>query len=484
MRELEYTFQKGMQRGLRPDKSNPFNNEFLTECFNLKGTSLGIVSYKELINPFSATVTWPFPQFFAGMTQGILCSGNEVFTVGSDYSLITKASCDQSTLWSMADFGSYVVLTNGLVMIISDPTTGIFTVHTTAPSDIPICSSVCNFKGQLVGGGILSSWYGESSNSVIWSDIGSVNCIPSGRNEAGHRPMPCSGSVIEVKRLGDFCIVYGDSGINALIPSGQTFGLKEISSIGIFWKGSVGGDLEKHLFLSSLNELWIIDKSLDPKRLGYQEFMETLSNPIISYDSVLDEFHISDKTNGYVLTCTGKGSLTNPTTYSLSKCYQFVTSIGIFNGSRNCVCKSSEEYSVQVTTDVFDFGVRSMKTIGFIECDAISNVGLYLAVDYRYDRRGAFTRSPWRYVGKEGVVWCGITATDFRLCLKSVIVEGDTLVMEDGSTIVLENNSTLLTEGSGEDDYRNFSLSKINCKVKMSDRRFLIRGQYSRRLQE
>jgi len=484
MRELEYTFQKGMKLGLRPDKGNPLNNELLTDCFNVKPSPLGIVSYKELNMPFSATVTWPFPQFFAGMSQGIMCSGNEVFTVGSDYSLTTKTSCDQKTLWSIADFGPYVILTNGLVMVISDPTTGVFTTYTSAPSNIPICSSVCNFKGQMVGGNVLSSWYGEGNNSVIWSDIGSINCTPSGRNEAGHRPMPWGGSVVEVKRLGDFCMVYGNSGIGALVPSVQTFGLKEISGPGILWKGSVGGDWEKHLFLSTSNELWLIEKSLDPKKLGYQEFMETLVSPVISYDPVLDEFHISDSTHGYVLTCTGKGSLLNPATYGLSKCFQYVTSIGVFNGSRDCVCKNSEDYAVQVITDVFDFGVRGMKTLGFIECDAISNVGLYLAVEYRYDRKGEFARSPWRYVGKEGIVWCGITATDFKLCLKSVITEGDTLVMEDGSTIILESGSTLLAEGSGEDDYRDFKLSKINCKVKMTDRRFLIRGQYSRRLQE
>ena len=484
MKEFEYTFQKGLQHGLSPDKGNPTNSEFLSDCWNVKCSPLGLVSYNELAAPFSNTVIWPFPQFFAGMTQGLLCTGTEVFVVGSDYSQTFKVSTSQGTFWSLADFGPYVILANGVSVVIPSMTTGVWSAYTTAPSTtLPLLGTVCNFKGQLVGGNVKSDWYGEGSNSVVWSDIGSVNCTPGLKNEAGHRPMNWNGSVLMVKRLGDFCLVYGDSGISALVPAQQMFGLKEVPSGGILWAGAVGGDLEKHLFVSSENELWLIEKTLDPKRLGYREILKDMTNPVVSHDPTLDEFHVSDDVSGYVLTFTARGSLVSPAAMALTKCYQRPTSVGNFGGKRVGMSKNSDDYSVQVVTDVMDFGVRSLKTVAMIECDFESDVPLYLAVDYRYDKRGSFTRSAWRLTNKEGVAWCGVTAVDFRICLKSVITTGDTLVMEDGSTIVLEDGSELLTEGSGQDDFRNFKLSKINCKIKFTDKRFMVRGPYQRNIQ-
>ena len=475
MREFEYNFQEGLKRGLRPDKGNPTNNEFLTQCFNVKPSGLGIVPYEPLITPLSGVdLSWPFPQLLIGQLYKLLCRGTEIYTLDSNWGTSLKCTTTQNEIWDWADFGAYVVLTNGLKLVISNPATGDFTASDSL-STMPLFSTCCNFKGRLVGGNIKSSWYDCGSNSVIWSDIGSANCLPGqdNRNQAGYRNMNWHGQVLRVKRLGDVVIVYGDSGISALVPQKQYFGLKELHGGGIKWKGAVGGDENVHAFVDLSGYLWVLDKTLKLERIGYQEFLSPLSNPMVSYRSDLGEFLISDKSRCFVFT-----------KYGMGECHQITTSCGVSSGIAYGMCKDTKDYTAQITSDTFDFKVRSMKTVEWLEFDAIQNASMYAAVDYRYDKKGTFATSPWKVLNKEGVARICMTAVDFRLKLKTYIAPGIDLAMEDGSLIVLESGEELATEGSGDERYDTFSISRINVKVKASDKRFVVRGPYQRSIQD
>ena len=120
-----------------------------------------------------------------------------------------------------------------------------------------------------------------------------------------------------------------------------------------------------------------------------------------------------------------------------------------------------------------------------MECDAISNVDMYFGIDYRYSHYEDYVSSPWQLLNPQGVAYSGITAMDFRLKFKTQLSPGETIVMEDGTVITMEDGTPITMEGftGDEDDYRDFSMSYINCKVKMSDKRFLVRGPYKRSIE-
>ncbi|KKM64229.1 hypothetical protein LCGC14_1503510, partial [marine sediment metagenome] len=95
------------------------------------------------------------------------------------------------------------------------------------------------------------------------------------RNEGGWMAMPWQGDVLCTKPLGDNVVVYGEDGISALfLISGPvpTYGLKHLVDFGIADRGSVGGDDNKHIFVSELGDVWQITADLSMKRLGYKEF--------------------------------------------------------------------------------------------------------------------------------------------------------------------------------------------------------------------
>src|SRR4030042_7084959 len=104
MRELEYTFQKGFQLGLRPSKGNPTNNEFLMNCFNAKPSALGLLPYEPYQNPLQLAMSWPFPQIFIGISRTILCTQTEVYSVDGSWGTTLKITTTAGNFWDMADF--------------------------------------------------------------------------------------------------------------------------------------------------------------------------------------------------------------------------------------------------------------------------------------------------------------------------------------------------------------------------------------------
>jgi hypothetical protein len=91
-----------------------------------------------------------------------------------------------------------------------------------------------------------------------------------------------------------------------------------------------------------------------------------------------------------------------------------------------------------------------MKTVETLEFGLDSGSDAYGALDFNYDYNynSIFRSSSWKRLGKNGVVYPGITASDFRIKFKS-------------------------------DDYRDgVKLDYTNCKWKLSDKRS-VRGMYN-----
>jgi len=375
----------------------------------------------------------------------ILSTATAFYEIESDWTLTPLiSSLATGDIWDIADFGGYLLAANGNVMAYRAPSTGTWASFASA-TNIPRVLTVCNFKGQCIGGNVKTSWYDCGTTSVIWSEIGNAKFTPTKLNTAGYRPvLPFGGNVFRVKRLGNIVMVYSAAGVLAMVPVNDpapTFGFTELLNIGIPCKGAIGGDEHVHVFVDTDGWLWRVKEGSAPERLGYQEFFSPmLDNDImVSLDPSEQEFYISDGTVNYLLT-----------PYGLCETYQYVTSVIRSDDDTIGPFTSSGDTAFRVVTDTIDFGIRGFKSLGVVELgvdtgevDQDVDVALY----HRANKRSAFSQSSYIHTNPEGWTYPNITAHEFRLCVQA-------------------------------DSYLGMKLDYINSRIKVVDRRS-IRGLYA-----
>lgn len=255
---------------------------------------------------------------------------------------------------------------------------------TTCISALPLDScpeflTCCNFKGQALLGGIIStdpSWTKLGKCSVAWGAIGQFEFRPSRNRTAGYIKMPWSdqdeGLVLKVARLGDVVMVYGNGGRATLVPFSQPmatgYGLRDdIGGPGISKGFHFAGDKNLHGFIDTNNEFWVGGRDLKFNKLGYKEWIDALQVEndaeaadlpiIVSYSPNDRRFYIGGFSSGYVLT-----------EYGLYSCHQSVTSIGRYRGEvLGGYFKDVGDYFARVSVDDSDFKERGLKTVDTVE---------------------------------------------------------------------------------------------------------------------
>lgn len=440
MKEFDVTFDKGLTKGLRQFTSGQRNSLGLTTLRNAKPSETGLIPYEPLTDrDIATTVTHPKPQLFIGEKYRILADQGTIYEISDAWAKTSKLSgLSTDDVWDMADFRDYFVMTNGAVIVYIDLVTspGVAAYNSMASSStFPRFLTCCAFKGQLIGGNVKTSWHDASTYSVVWSGIGNVDFTPDAENDAGYMHGYKKGNVLRVLRLGDVVMVYCDNGIFALKPKGQFYGKQEILDIGIPAKSAVNGNFHKHVFVDSNDYVWRITSDLKAERLGYQEFISpmTQGSIVVSHDWEKDEFYITDGTTSFLLT-----------NFGLCETFLRPTSVGAVDGDSVGTFTSASDVTMLATTDVMDFGLRGMKTVGNIELGIDDDSTVQVAADYRYNKATAWASTGWKTVNLEGVAWLGITAVEFRLKVKASA-------------------------------YANVNLDYITAKIKVSDKRY-VRG--------
>lgn len=153
MREYTVTYDAGFANGLRPNPRNPRNVQFLAMLAGAIPYDNVLSSLDELPVPVSvAGAQWPFPQLFHLRRMTLVCTLDAIYELKG--ATLTKL-CDAvaGSTWSCADFGEYIILTNGNSLIERSPQTGVFAEY--ADCKIPPCLCVCEVNSQLLVGGIL-----------------------------------------------------------------------------------------------------------------------------------------------------------------------------------------------------------------------------------------------------------------------------------------------------------------------------------------
>ena len=393
MREFELVIDEALKNGLSPLRVTPMNSQLLRECLGFRLGKVGLEKYEDKENPIDAIdilYSWPFPQYLVGERYNILVVRDSlvnhediVYVVSDDHVTVTHIfSIDvltfgQGTLMEMADFGEYIFMANGVRMIYWDPTL-VAWQHMAASATIPMMKTVCNFKGQAVGGNVVSAWHDCDEKSYVWSKIGSIDFTPEDDNEAGYRRDPFGGEVYHTRRLGDMVVGYSSEGITALTPVGSpvtTFRFTELSNIGLINQGAMDGDLRRHVYLGEDQILREITNE-GIKELGYEFFMGDLEGEdvIVSYDKKLEDFYIGNSKKTFLLSPKG-----------LTEIPQHPSAVWRRNKETYCLPETVDNYDALIVTSPFDMGYAGQKTVFSMETDILFVKDPEVAVSYYND---------------------------------------------------------------------------------------------------
>ena len=427
MRELYVKIDEALNNGMRPEDHSPRNAPFLYDCFGVRVGKVGLEELEALVNPIPDTVDmhydWPFPQFLKSEEYRLLVvrdeilGGDAIYSLNEDYStatfvdLVDELTYGQGTLMEVADFGRYVFMTNGVAMLYYDIALAAWAIKTSIAT-IPMLRTVCNFKGQMIGGCVLSNWPAVEPQCdekfIVWSDIGSVNFIPDRKNTAGYRRDPYGGEVYHVRRLRDHVVVYSSQGITRMYPVGKpsaTFGFKELHDTGLVNRGAMGGGLNEHVFVDSDYFVWKVEEN-QINKLGYQEYMEELDagDVVVNYNADKGDYYISDGVTTFLLSPKGLSRHTEE------------VSAAWFDRSLYGLPASTEDVKPYIVSDVIDMGYRGQKTIFSVE---VSGDEAEVAIDYRYKTSEDFQRTNFVPTNNEGVVSIIAAGIEFRVVAKS-----------------------------------------------------------------
>jgi hypothetical protein len=444
MREQAFNFDTGLKGGLRRLRTNPTNSESLIEAYNMRVGAGGLEAYEAIVNPIQGLplYDWPYMQLFSTSLGLFVASSTNIYSVDGSYLLTSEISrAERQQRWSLADFGKYMVFANGSTPV-ERYVTSLDAVAWRASAATYTVNSVCNYNGQLVAGG-----FGTADNTVAWSRIGQVDLTTllslstdDKTVSSGTKVMEWDGEVYSVLKLGKSVAVYGSGGISALIEATDpigTFGYRQINEVGIAGRNAVAGGETEHLWVDKSGYVWLMKVDLQPKLLGYQEWMLALTDIadiVVSYDSQKGDWYISDGATTYL--CNERG---------MTSVYQHPTSVAPYGGGLIGITEDGTNLTSMLCTDRLDFQNRDIKTVNTLEAD-VGTTAVYGAIDYKFNVNEDWGISTYKQFNKHGFCTPIMSGVELRLRLRWT-------------------------------DYTTFGLSYILARFKQTDRRS-IRGTY------
>ena len=495
MREYSVNLTPMLNAGIINSERQDFATDRAQDVFNFRTSQNGLRIREEVTMPFGASFSFPFPQFFRGHYDWLLCSETEVYLVDKNtYSLTLLATYNVNTLapeviqpggrWHFVDLHNSWFLFNGSSVVwradydlISDSADlGYVYVN----SDFRI-NTACLHKGRIVFGGFdpdlqwsptQSMAFDEiqqgftvfpdtkkpvlNQNFVAWTSIGDGSFLrmllkdnfmevgPFGENDNynwtqwivealnrgdfGFIPMPFSGAVQALVPSGDTIVAYGTNGVAVLneAPASDLFsggyGVTSVPHVGIYDRGAVVNVQGAHMFVGNDGALYTFDQENGVRFLDYKHLIKPhvdgFEECALGYDPQEKDIYLSFFTGSYIFT-VGKG---------LVRSGRILSTVERMPYGDLAVIGSSLETTLQFVSNSFDMDSTALKTITGI------NIGLNttdaqtisVAVDYRYKRGQAYTRTPFITVNKESNVLMRVTALDFRVVVRGTLdVETD-----------------------------------------------------------
>ena len=419
MREFELIIDEAFRNGLSPLRVTPTNSQLLYECLGYRLGKAGLEQYEVKYNFLPPAIdmhySWPFPQFISGERYNFLIVRDSlhdnVYTVSDDMDSVSLiASVDNSgTLMEVADFGKYAIMVNGVAIIYWDELSGSW-LTATSLSTVPMLRTICSFKGQAIGGNVVSDWYDCDETFYVWSRIGSIDFTLDKSNISGYRRCPFGGTVHNVRRLGNVVVGYSSKGLVVIEPvqsPSVTFGFVEVSNVGIINQGAVNGNYDHHVYVG---EDYILREVTNGgvKDIGYERYIEQLTNGdiIVSYDKKLNDFYISDGTKTFLLSPSG-----------LTEIPQHPSAVWRLNNSTCMLPDTEDSYEPIVTTFPFDMSYRGQKTVCSIESDVFPVSSTDIAIDYCNDSVNYYI-TDYKPINNQGTCSITVSGNSFRFKIR------------------------------------------------------------------
>lgn len=445
MREYELIIDEALKKGLSPGREIPSGTDYLWVA---KGFRVGRFELEGYVvcndDPLTGLVdmlySWPFPQFIQGerynflvIRDSVVNNEDKIYVVTDDYTVTHIFDCDELTfgesqLMEVADFGEYAIMTNRAVMIYwSVPLTDWHEIRSSAT--IPMMGTMCNFKGQIVGGnvrgvwnvvtGVYDAWHDCNETFYIWSKIGSADFTPDQGNLAGYRRDPYGGEVYHTRRLGDVVIGYSNKGITKLTPVSDpapTFKFDELEGVGLINKGAVDGDLNRQVYVGADLILREITRE-GIKELGYFQYMHSIEGGediIVKYDKRLKDFYIGNSKETYLLSPHG---LTEVPQHPSA-----IWSIPPWDEDESVMLPTTvdDEYYM-IGTGILDMGYRGQKTIFSIETDALLILEPEVAA-WWMESFVTMGETKWVPINKQGIAALICSGSDLAVAIRFTTV--------------------------------------------------------------
>lgn len=124
MQEYSFAFKEGLLRGLREKAYNDRNRQALVTAQNIRCSEYGLRELDALTDPFDSD-DWPFPQWIFCRRYTLLATSAGVYSVNMTTYATTLLFTQASTSpWHVVDYGTYIVMTNGVKVWERDPDDG------------------------------------------------------------------------------------------------------------------------------------------------------------------------------------------------------------------------------------------------------------------------------------------------------------------------------------------------------------------------
>jgi len=135
-----------LSKGLRPSKRVPRNSKFLVECQGAVGYD-NVLQVLEGINSYRLVLVsvFPFPQLFILDNVILVCTPTIIYEWISG-ALTSRLTVSPGTTWSFVSSYDYIYGSNGVVAVVRDAISKVWSISAT----LPIAGAIVNYNGQLM----------------------------------------------------------------------------------------------------------------------------------------------------------------------------------------------------------------------------------------------------------------------------------------------------------------------------------------------
>jgi hypothetical protein len=304
-------------KGLRLKAEHLYQPAFLADCKNIIMSESGLFEAEKFTKTFEI---YEDAQILPTRIGTFVATANTIYEYADDELLARQEGITENGRWSCADFGQYLVFSNGLTSIVRDPATGLMGKDEVS---VPVSNAVGAHRGRLML--VSSASYAEEildisdqqlpesdtakhihNNFVTYTIPGELKLpdhrSPDRTNMSGYMPMEFSGKLYRGEPLKSHWIIYGENGIGAMSLAGSgKYSMTTIHRAGIIdeWAVCMNGILDGatiHYFIDTTGDMYMLTADLSLTKIGYKEFLKD-TPARMSYDVKRNEVLINFNNN-------------------------------------------------------------------------------------------------------------------------------------------------------------------------------------------